>query len=334
MLRLDDRWIWDFWLARDGDDHHVFFLQAPRSLGDPELRHSNASIGHAVSSDLRSWAVLPDVLGPGAPGAWDDRIPWTGSVVRHEDRWYLFYTSTSTAERGLVQRIGAATSDDLITWHRHPSNPLMSADARWYERLDASARIDEAWFDEAWRDPWVMRPHGSNAHLALITARTNTGAPDGRGAIAVARSVDLVHWDIGPPVYAPGEFGELEVPQVVEVADRWYLIFSVPGQSHGRSWRERTRQPPRHTVYHVTGDGPTGPFHGPPQRLVIDADDGELFAGKLVADGVGRWWFMAARFGPAGGEFIGELTDPMPVEARSDGRLVVEQTAVRRRTGQ
>ena len=126
MLRLDDRWIWDFWLARDGGDHHVFFLQAPRSLGDPELRHSNASIGHAVSSDLRSWAVLPDVFGPGAPGAWDDRVPWTGSVVRHEDRWYLFYTSTSTAERGLVQRIGAG---DLRRSRSRgtgiPSNPLI-----------------------------------------------------------------------------------------------------------------------------------------------------------------------------------------------------------------
>jgi hypothetical protein len=43
-LRLDDYWIWDFWFAQDGPDTHVFFLHAPRALGDPELRHRAAQI--------------------------------------------------------------------------------------------------------------------------------------------------------------------------------------------------------------------------------------------------------------------------------------------------
>jgi hypothetical protein len=86
-------------------------------------------------------------------------------------------------------------------------------------------------------------------------------------------------------------------------------------------------------VYHVSGEGPAGPFSGSAQRLVVDANDGELFAGKLVTDGLGKWWFMAARFGPAGAEFIGELTDPMPVESRADGRLVVEQLGFTPGTG-
>jgi beta-fructofuranosidase len=34
-LRLPDHWLWDFWFAVDGDDVHVFYLQAPRALGDP-----------------------------------------------------------------------------------------------------------------------------------------------------------------------------------------------------------------------------------------------------------------------------------------------------------
>ena len=33
MLRLDDLWVWDSWVADDGDLYHLFFLQAPRSLG-------------------------------------------------------------------------------------------------------------------------------------------------------------------------------------------------------------------------------------------------------------------------------------------------------------
>ena len=48
----------------------------------------------------------------------------------------MFYTGTSSAEGGLVQRIGLATSSDLITWTKHPDNPVMVADSRWYEGLD------------------------------------------------------------------------------------------------------------------------------------------------------------------------------------------------------
>ncbi|HEX7266280.1 MAG TPA: hypothetical protein VF256_02510, partial [Streptosporangiaceae bacterium] len=59
---------------------HVFFLHAPRDLGHPDLRHHHAQIGHAVSQDLRSWEVLPTAVGPGPPGAFDDRATWTGSV--------------------------------------------------------------------------------------------------------------------------------------------------------------------------------------------------------------------------------------------------------------
>ena len=76
-LRLPDKWVWDFWLAQDGPDHHVFYLQAPCSLDDPDLRHFDASIGHAVSKDLRSGRILPDALHAGPPGAWNERVTWT-----------------------------------------------------------------------------------------------------------------------------------------------------------------------------------------------------------------------------------------------------------------
>jgi hypothetical protein len=61
-LRLPDKWVWDFWLVRDGADYHAFYLQAHRSLGDPELRHMNASVGHARRG--------PGTIAPSGPGAW------------------------------------------------------------------------------------------------------------------------------------------------------------------------------------------------------------------------------------------------------------------------
>ena len=58
-FRLPDKWVWDFWLVRRGGEHHLFYLQAPRALGNPALRHHNATIGHAVSADYRELACAP-----------------------------------------------------------------------------------------------------------------------------------------------------------------------------------------------------------------------------------------------------------------------------------
>ena len=80
---LPDRLLWDFWLAprRPGEPYHLFYLQAPRDLPDPELRHWIASVGHAVSPDLVHWEERPTALTPGPPGRLDDRALWTGSIV-------------------------------------------------------------------------------------------------------------------------------------------------------------------------------------------------------------------------------------------------------------
>ena len=175
-LELDDRWIWDFWLVRDGDRHHVFFLQAPRGIGDPDQRHWNVSVGHAVSTDLRDWALLPDALHPGPAPAWDDASTWTGSVVRHRDQWCLLYTGTSHADGRLVQRIGLATSTDLVHWTKH-SRAVLEADPRWYEVLGPS-NGGHAWHDQAWRDPVGFRaprrrsvPRPAHRPSAVRTAR-------------------------------------------------------------------------------------------------------------------------------------------------------------------
>ena len=51
MLRLADAWIWDFWLADDGERFHLFMLKASRALVT-RIAATGTSIGHAVSTDL------------------------------------------------------------------------------------------------------------------------------------------------------------------------------------------------------------------------------------------------------------------------------------------
>jgi beta-fructofuranosidase len=302
MLRLPDRWIWDFWLADTGVDYHVFYLQAPRSLGDEQLRHHNATIGHASSADLHDWRVWPDALRPGAPGAWDDLATWTGSVISWDERWWMFYSAISSREHGRVQRIGAATSTDLATWTKHPANPLIEAEGRWYERADDKHTL-------AWRDPWVFAdPDGDGFH-ALITARVGTGPEDERGVIGHARSADLVRWEVGPPLTDPGDFGELEVPQLVWADGEPVLVFSCGERYVGR----RRRQPgvaARAATYLAPAPGPLGPYDVASARVI--AGDG-LYSGRIVHDRQGRPNLLAFVDRPDGA-FVGELADPRPID--------------------
>ena len=115
---IDGQFVWDFWTAHDESRgvHHLFHLYAPTSLGDPELRHRNARVGHAVSGDLETWTRLPDPLPE--PAAFDDLASWTGCIVRGQGAWWMFTTGLSRADDGRVQRIGAATSADLTSWTR------------------------------------------------------------------------------------------------------------------------------------------------------------------------------------------------------------------------
>jgi len=296
MLRLEDHWVWDSWHVQDENGlRHVFFLRASRALSDPDRRHRRASIGHAVSNDLRSWQLVADALVPADEPAWDDLATWTGSTVRGPDgRWYCFYTGVSRAERGLVQRIGLATSDDLVVWHRWGTRPLLEPDPRWYETLDLSH-----WYEQAWRDPWVYPdPYGDGWHM-LITARSNRGTADGRGVIGHARSPDLVTWTVQPPKSNSTGFGHLEVPQVAVVDGQPLLLFCTnaatlntderiwvaPAPSVNGPWDLHSARPFRHPSLYAP-------------RLVTDIDGVPALIGFL--DHVD-------------GAFVGELTDPIRV---------------------
>ena len=105
-----EHYLWDFWLVspdewRDARAlYHLYYLQAPRSLHDPDLRHRVATVGHAVSPDLRRWMHRGTVLEAGLPGSWDDRAIWTGSVTIRDGLAYMFYTGLSQADRAPVQK--------------------------------------------------------------------------------------------------------------------------------------------------------------------------------------------------------------------------------------
>jgi beta-fructofuranosidase len=312
VLRLEDDWVWDSWPTVDGDTRHLFFLHAPRSLGDPQLRHRNARIGHARSTDLRSWTRLPDVVAPGADGAFDEVACWTGCTVRGPDgRWQLFYTGVTDVDHvggPNRQRIGVAVSDDLITWTK-ADVPIVEADPRWYEVAG-----ETEWRDETWRDPWVLPDARGDGWHMLVTARANAELAGDRhlfdrGLIGHAHSSDLQTWTVLPPLSAPGAgFGQLEVPQVFEHAGRAHLVFSCLA-SELRPERRTTGVTGGHWI--VPDVDPVGPYDIA-RAVRLTGDD--WYAGRLQVDRAGQPVLLAFANRDASGAFGGVIGNPVPID--------------------
>jgi len=320
-LYLIDKYVWDFWTFRKGDLHHIFYLQAPRTPNDPDLRHACASVGHAISPDLIRWELMPDALHPGQPGSWDDRAIWTGCVLEKDNLYYMFYTSSSYSDGGKTQRIGLATSEDLINWKRHPANPVLEADPQWYEKIG-----DPGVSEEAWRDPYIVYDIDSNQYNALICAREKNGPSDGRGVIGCARSHNLIEWEVLPPLYATGEFSFMEVPQLITIGDRVYLLFSVGEEWH--SLKRRTRLADQSAnlcgMYVLSFDHITGEYKMCSEYGLLADEKGTYYAGKIVFNSTGDPSILATRQYDNTGQYLGGLTDPISVGFDTEGKLQIE----------
>lgn len=308
MFTPKDKYLWDFWIVKHRAIYHLFYLQAPKDLPDPECRHGVATVGHAVSDDLRHWEEVGTALEPGPPGAWDDRAIWTGSVIEHRRTFYMLYTGTSKEEEGKVERIGLAVSTDLTHWEKHPANPVLEADPRWYEITPFTSPFNEV----AWRDPYVIKTR--RQFYAFITARRKVGDRKWRGCIALAQSNNLIEWQVFPPIKVCAKFAQMEVPQVIPHRGRAILLFSARAE-----WAQMKNLQVSGTFY-ALGDSIVGPFRKVSPLLTNTT--GTFYGGKIVQDPLGNW-VLLAWIGYRNGEFVGALSDPLPIKMDLDGLSIL-----------
>ncbi|MDD5706393.1 MAG: hypothetical protein PHR35_10730 [Kiritimatiellae bacterium] len=169
----------DFSMVHDGRAWHLFHIDG--RPGEPCTVDGNEiSFGHASSGDLQSWVRHPCPLAVGNHGEWDSRHVWAPFVMRSPlaDEWLMFYMGTSH-EDPHHGRIGRAVSKDLLFWAKDGAGDLYRPGA---------------WSRRNCRDPHVFR-YGDA--FAMVTT---ANAADGTGAVALALSKDLKHWEDQEPL--------------------------------------------------------------------------------------------------------------------------------------
>jgi|LSQX01.2.fsa_nt_gb beta-fructofuranosidase len=255
-------------IIRVGEEYHLFAemgrLDATPGAGGMRI------VGHAVSRDLFGWEELPVALHCGVPGSFDADNIYHMDVLIHDGTWYMFYTGLDIAGPGQQQAIGLATSRDGIVWEKHPGNPILRADPRWYEpAIPREATYQEKDFGRLWfRDAVVVRDDATGRWVMLVVARDAARHPDVRGCLALATSDDLLHWTLHPPVFSTGRFHTIETPSVFERSGSWYLIYMThPG------WGPPILSTDPHQeagdFYAISDNGPAGPFQAPEDEVLI-----------------------------------------------------------------
>lgn len=303
MIAREEFWVWDSWYARENGLLHAFYLKAPKTLINPDLRHHQAEVGHSVSTDGNNWEVRPDALNKNPELAFDNQGIWTGSIVKHDDLWHMFYTGIDQESKGRIQRIGHATSTDLITWNRVSNEPILTAKSPWYATAETDPKDEEPF-----RDPWVF--HFENKWHMLVTARDSSGD----GTMAHATSENLWDWELHPPLIENSGFAQLEVFQVVEVDGEWVLIFCAAPQDVTREGTERS-----YATYAVAAQSPLGPFDLDTAKPITP--NGGVYAGRIVLDESGAPKLYGFIDNGQPGGFKGVISDPIDVQLTSEGVL-------------
>lgn len=205
--------------------YHLFHLVLP----------NHDFIAHAVSKDGMTWRRVRNALFVGDPGAWDDDMLWTMHVTPDPERsgsWRMFYTGLARSEYGRVQRVGCARSQDLHTWERCNSGlyPLEISE-QWYE-----SRVDEGRSWVSFRDPFFYNDPSTGERLLLAAARVKDGPVIRRGCVSVARETAPDRFEFGPPLCYPRLYDDVEVPNLLQIEGRYYLIGSIREDTKIRYW--------------------------------------------------------------------------------------------------
>jgi predicted GH43/DUF377 family glycosyl hydrolase len=199
------------------------------------------SVGQAEPPDaeLQRWLApqqwVRDTDGPvlslGTAGSFDDQHMFAPCVSRTEGKYLLWYCGSRGTVEDRVFGLGLATSQDGLTWKRHPGNPVLKfADDR-HSVLTPTLLADGS-----------GRPIREDGKLRLWFSSTDFHDTTGLHTLHESTSDDGIHWSPPSPVQLKGVYA----PTVLKEGDRYRLWYTDVSTSpwliryaesrDGRSW--------------------------------------------------------------------------------------------------
>ncbi len=274
------------------NEYHLFYQHDPFKVdGTTNKKYW----GHTISKDLVYWEHLPIALAPsyelGENGC------WSGCCVNNDGTPTIIYTSVGPNKlpKNNAEQWLATSSDDMLTWQKHPKNPIMTSD------LHGTLKIHD------WRDPYVWKENNAwymvlGGHLKFVK-----GTPK-KTVVLLYKSKDLINWQF-LHILCEGKKRNLgknwECPNFFPLGDKHILIVS----------------PHKKVIYNI-GTYKTNDFNPGEWKIL---DHGKCFyAPNTLVEKNGRVILWGWIIGGGTGGWNGCLTLPRILTLGLDGTLRVK----------
>ena len=171
-------------------------------------------------------------------------------------------------DRQLKQRIGLATSTDLMTWEKCPTKwevpDWQNPHGKMEKLLDSrnisqvydpnsafpiepvpphyESSIDEGRQWVSWRDPYFVEYE--NRKYLICSARIDSGPVIRRGCVGMLEEVEPNFFEVRPPIFHPGLYDDIEVPNLIQIDGEFYLIGSIREDAKIRYWHAKSIEGP------------------------------------------------------------------------------------------
>ena len=241
----------------------VFYLFYLKDFRDVKAHGEGCPWCLLSTKDLVHYEEHGEVLERGSEEE-QDLYVFTGSCCKFNNAYYIFYTGHNPRKRAIgkpEQKVMLAQSTDLYHWEKVREFSLEAPE--WLEMHD-------------FRDPFVYYDDKNSRHCMLLAGRLKNEDPiSSKGVTLILHSEDMLHWEMSQtPFYAPSAYFTHECPDLFQIGDWWYLVFS--------EFTDKVV-----TTYRMA-KSPEGPWITPK----VNSFDGHAFyAAKTVSDGKRRFLF-------------------------------------------
>jgi sucrose-6-phosphate hydrolase SacC (GH32 family) len=213
----------EFAFIFDGRLFHLFYMR--HDFTAPHDDSTEVDVGHAVSADLTHWSQRDPVLHV-RPENWDNLHVWAPTIVFHDSVYSMYYAGVTNVPYPYraYQRIGLATSTDLVSWTRYDAPAYEGNMVPW--ALADSSRFEGCQF----RDPFVMEDPAAPDHWLMYFSATPRDAADQLILGVASSGPGLAPWQDLKPLWntdAAHFLGYVESPCVFPHDGRWYLFFTT-----------------------------------------------------------------------------------------------------------